>query len=217
MAPSRADWQQSSLAPCLTRCNPKPPCTRAEPGGSISGAAAVAVWKPPRARGGRVPKPAADSILVPEVRAVLHGGIPHQQGPAGTGEHPCSPLHTVDHCCISIQLRGDMAQTTCALRRSAFVVPLQLSFPVKTWSARQADVRAVSRLFTFGLPALAFYEAMPHPNVDMRDQFADLFTVLQVRLFFLQTSTATTAPRYLRPRLLTLHRATTPSSVAGWA
>ena len=41
-------------------------------------------------------------------------------------------------------------------------------------------MRIVSRLITFGLPALAFYEAMPHPSVDMREQFADLFTVLQV-------------------------------------
>ena len=57
---------------------------------------------------------------------------------------------------------------------------LQLSFPVKTWSVRAGDVRIVSRLITFGLPALAFYEAMPHPTVDMRQQFADLFTVLQV-------------------------------------
>lgn len=58
--------------------------------------------------------------------------------------------------------------------------PLQLSFPVKMWSVRTGDVRVVSRLVTFGLPALAFYEAAPHPNVDMREQFADLFTVLQV-------------------------------------
>lgn len=54
---------------------------------------------------------------------------------------------------------------------------------MKTWSARQGDVRAVSRLLTFGLPALAFFEAMPHASVDMRDQFADLFTVLQVTSF----------------------------------
>ena len=46
---------------------------------------------------------------------------------------------------------------------------------------RAADVRVVSRLVTFGLPALAFYEAVPHPSVDMREQFADLFTVLQVQ------------------------------------
>lgn len=57
---------------------------------------------------------------------------------------------------------------------------LQLSFPVKTWSTRASDVRIVSRLITFGLPALEFYKAAPHPNVDMREQFADLFTVLQV-------------------------------------
>lgn len=57
---------------------------------------------------------------------------------------------------------------------------LQLSFPVKAWSVRACDVRVVSRLLTFGLPALSFYEAYPHPNVDMREQFADLFTVLQV-------------------------------------
>ncbi|KAL4439666.1 hypothetical protein ABPG75_002667 [Micractinium tetrahymenae] len=54
-----------------------------------------------------------------------------------------------------------------------------LSFPAKTWSTRAGDVRIVSRLITFGLPALAFYEAAPHPSVDMREQFADLFTVLQ--------------------------------------
>ncbi len=48
------------------------------------------------------------------------------------------------------------------------------------WSVRAGDVRVVSRLLTFGLPALAFYEAIPHPSVDMREQFADLFTVLQV-------------------------------------
>lgn len=60
------------------------------------------------------------------------------------------------------------------------LVTLQLSFPVKTWSVRGGDVRVVSRLITFGMPALAFYEAMPHPSVDMREQFADLFTVLQV-------------------------------------
>ncbi|KAI3434549.1 hypothetical protein D9Q98_002622 [Chlorella vulgaris] len=54
-----------------------------------------------------------------------------------------------------------------------------LSFPVKTWSVRSGDVRIVSRLITFGLPALAFYKAVPHPSVDMREQFADLFTVLQ--------------------------------------
>ncbi len=56
----------------------------------------------------------------------------------------------------------------------------QLSFPVKTWSVRAGDVRIVSRLVTFGLPALAFFETTPHPTVDMREQFADLFTVLQV-------------------------------------
>lgn len=56
----------------------------------------------------------------------------------------------------------------------------QLSFPVKMWSVRAGDVRAYRRLITFGLPALAFYEAMPHATVDMRDQFADFFTVLQV-------------------------------------
>lgn len=60
------------------------------------------------------------------------------------------------------------------------VLPSQLSFPVKTWSVRSGDVRIVSRLMTFGLPALAFYKAVPHPSVDMREQFADLFTVLQV-------------------------------------
>jgi hypothetical protein len=54
-----------------------------------------------------------------------------------------------------------------------------LSFPVKIWSVHAGDVRVVSRLITFGLPALAFYEALPHPSVDMREQFADLFTVLQ--------------------------------------
>jgi hypothetical protein len=59
---------------------------------------------------------------------------------------------------------------------------MQLSFAVKTWSVRPNDVRIVSRLLTFGLPALAFYEAIPHPSMDMREQFADLFTVLQVFL-----------------------------------
>ncbi|PRW20721.1 phosphotransferase inositol or phosphatidylinositol kinase [Chlorella sorokiniana] len=57
-----------------------------------------------------------------------------------------------------------------------------LSFPVKIWSVHAGDVRVVSRLITFGLPALAFYEALPHPSVDMREQFADLFTVLQEEL-----------------------------------
>ena len=63
-----------------------------------------------------------------------------------------------------------------------WVLPVQLPFTVKTWSGRAGDVRLVSRLVTFGLPALAFYEAAPHPSVDMREQFADLFTVLQARL-----------------------------------
>eukprot|EP00887_Chlorella_sp_A99_P004017 scaffold11.g4017.t1 len=54
-----------------------------------------------------------------------------------------------------------------------------LSFPVKPWSTRLADVRVVSRLLPFGLPALAFFEALPHGLHDMREQFADLFTVLQ--------------------------------------
>lgn len=51
---------------------------------------------------------------------------------------------------------------------------------------RAGDVRIVSRLITFGLPALAFYEVVPHPTVDMREQFADLFTVLQVGVLLVQ-------------------------------
>ncbi|PSC74456.1 transformation transcription domain-associated -like [Micractinium conductrix] len=83
-----------------------------------------------------------------------------------------SLLHTVFSCLKSVLYCMVAFHTNRGLQAP-------LAFPVKTWSVRIGDVRIVSRLITFGLPALAFYEAVPHPSVDMREQFADLFTVLQ--------------------------------------
>lgn len=84
----------------------------------------------------------------------------------------CSKVRPASFLQCLVRLFSESGNASCLL--------LQLSFPVKMWSVRAGDVRVVSRLVTFGLPALAFYEAIPHPSVDMREQFADLFTVLQV-------------------------------------
>lgn len=56
---------------------------------------------------------------------------------------------------------------------------MQLPFPIKPWSRRDADVRTVSRIVSFGLPALALYEVLPAAQ-DARELFAELFTQLQV-------------------------------------
>lgn len=83
--------------------------------------------------------------------------------------------------CLLLLGHGRLAPPCLLLLHAPTLHHKQMSFPVKTWSVRAGDVRAVSRIITFGLPALAFYEAMPHPSVDMRDQFADFFNVLQVK------------------------------------
>ncbi|KAL6768445.1 hypothetical protein ACKKBF_B39155 [Auxenochlorella protothecoides x Auxenochlorella symbiontica] len=55
-----------------------------------------------------------------------------------------------------------------------------LSFPVEPWSSRPGDLAVVSRILAAGLPTLALYRAWPAAAAaDMREQFADLFTVLQ--------------------------------------
>ena len=62
------------------------PCPAAGP---LPRAPARAVPRAQGQGGVGVPQPAADRLLLPQVGAVLHGRLPHQQGPAGAGERWC--------------------------------------------------------------------------------------------------------------------------------
>ena len=54
----------------------------------------------------------------------------------------------------------------------------QLPFPIKPWSRRDADVRCVSRIVSFGLPALALYEVRSPSLFLSSPFFAPLFLSL---------------------------------------
>ena len=56
----------------------------------------------------------------------------------------------------------------------------QMPFQLKSWSSQLCDVELVSKIAEYGLPALAFYESIPSTDYGVREQFADVFSVIQV-------------------------------------
>ena len=80
-------------------------------------------------------------------------------------------LHTVLNCLKNVLFITIAFHTNRGLQQP-------ITFPIKPWSTRPADVRAISHILTYGLPAISFFEQVSPPGFDAREALADLFTAI---------------------------------------
>ena len=78
-------------------------------------------------------------------------------------------LHTVLSCLKNVLYITVAYHTSRGLQQP-------LPFVLRPWSSRPNDVRSVSHILSFGLPAISFFEHTSPPGFDSRDALADLFT-----------------------------------------
>lgn len=80
-------------------------------------------------------------------------------------------LHTVLNCLKNVLFITVAFHTARGLQQP-------LTFSLKPWCTRPMDVRSVSHILTFGLPAISFFEHASPPGLDAREALADLFTAI---------------------------------------
>jgi hypothetical protein len=78
-------------------------------------------------------------------------------------------LHTVLNCLKNILYITVAYHTPRALQQP-------LGFPIAPWGTRPNDVRSISHILSFGLPAISFFETASPPGFDAREALAELFT-----------------------------------------
>jgi hypothetical protein len=78
-------------------------------------------------------------------------------------------LHTVLNCLKNVLFITVAYHTPRALQQP-------LGFPIPPWGTRPSDVRSISHILSFGLPAISFFEHASPPGFDAREALAELFT-----------------------------------------
>lgn len=78
-------------------------------------------------------------------------------------------LHTVLNCLKNVLFITVAYHTPRALQQP-------LGFPIAPWGTRPNDVRSISHILSFGLPAISFFEHASPPGFDAREALAELFT-----------------------------------------